>query len=341
MSISETADSFLKGIINVHDADTRELLGVDGFTIVQRDIAFPGMYNFSTGHHFIERGFRGDVGGADYDALAHSDDPISAQSSIRDALSETIGTNIPDYFETILPEDPYSSYSPEVKSALANLKNIRITGLPNGQDSPEARTLRLDISFLMNLIDQETGTKTNDGSPQSISSSLDYALRMYFNVIEDMGKRPQEEFYNNRDVRNEIRRFANQSAQALGRAYSKMLVGYSNPLDVANLKNTIRNIARHLGGGPTASPALEEFARSLSFMEDIHNTYSPDKEEIIEQRLADCARDVASYCGVDYNGQPPGMFIYRLSLNCRPDLFAQILDMTHDAFDDCLNIADS
>ena len=144
--------------------------------------------------------------------------------------------------------------------------------------------------------------------------------------------------------RKNVKRQAFLVASSVGRFYSRALSAISNadasalPEFLKTITDLIKSVA---GGGSNESPSLKEFTDNLSFMADISGTNGPC-EPIIAQRLLDCAMAVADYCGIEYNPyQPPGMFIYRVSIAQDDATATALVDMAIEALSDCLDIADS
>ena len=335
MAISETADSFLKGVINVRDTDTRSIYGVAGFTIVDRAEAFPGIYDFVNGTSFVERGYRGEVGGADYNIEKDSDDPIVAHRGLTTALTKTIKEVLPVYIgawgSTIF-----------LGNLLEDLTDaVSIDQLVDNE--AELNKMLSDIAAVTSRLDDAAAEGENDTALNaSMTQSLSYAIRQYalFNTMINSQKGGNVSF--SPSILGDLKRASAASASSLGNAYAKMLVGSDTFSELDKFKDLTRSLALSLGGGIATSASLEEFVRNLSFIVDLSDTYDLDKEQLIEQRLRDCAMAAAEHCSVEYNpSYPPGMFIYRLTLNTTPDLSADVLDMAYDAVEDCLNIADS
>jgi hypothetical protein len=333
MSISETADSFLKGVINVRDTETRSMYGLTGFTIVERAQAFPGIYDFTNGTSFVERGYRGDVGGADYNIEKDADDPTVAHRGLTTALTKTIKEVLPVYI---------GAYNNTLVSGgiLEDLSEaVSIDQLVYKES--ELDKMLSDIAAVATTLDEAADEEDDSSLNAGIAQSLSYAIRQYalFNTMLNSQK---GNIALSPSILGDLKRASVACASSLGNAYAKMLVGSDTFSEADRFKDLTRSIALELGGGIATSESLEEFVRNLSFIVDLSDTYNLDKEPLIEQRLRDCAMAAAAHCGVEYNpSYPPGMFIYRLTLNTAPDLSADVLDMAYDAVEDCLNIADS
>jgi hypothetical protein len=334
MSISETADSFLKGVINVRDSDTRSIYGLTGFTIVDRAQAFPGIYDFTNGTSFVERGYRGEVGGADYNIEKDADDPTVAHRGLTTALTKTIKEVLPVYIEGYDNTIVLGSILEDLSEAVSIDQLV--------YKESELDKMLSDIAAVATRLDEAADEEDDSTLNASIAQSLSYAIRQYalFNTMLNSQKGGNVSF--TPSILGDLKRASVACASSLGNSYAKMLVGSDTFSDADRFKDLTRSIALELGGGIATSESLEEFVRNLSFIVDLSDTYNLDKEPLIEQRLRDCAMAAAEHCGVEYNpSYPPGMFIYRLTLNTAPDLSADVLDMAYDAVEDCLNIADS
>ena len=338
MSISETADSFLKGIVNVRDNDTRNVLGVEGFTIVDRDKAFPGVYDFSSGTGFVERGYRGEVGGADYDVLRDSDDPSAASAGLATILNSTIKENLPDYLlEYISANRVTPRGADSVLGGLVNAASINELAADEGSKLE----MYADLNSLVEEIDNNVSSGGVHGLNSLIVQNLSYAIRQYGYLQTALAETEKDKIYSDPAVRTELKRASVACATALGNLYSKMLVGANSFGQGEKYRDDIKLLVYSLGAGSSSSPALAEFVKSLSFIADISGAHDVEKEKIIEQRLLNCALEAAEHCGVEYNeSYAPGMFIYRLTLNTSPELSSDVLDMAYDAVEDCLNIVD-
>ncbi len=336
MAVTEITDSILKGIINVRDGETRDLLGVSGFTIVDRDAAFPGIYDFDHGNSFVERAYRGEVSAVDYPKNPSIDELTELKEELGAALGYTLKNVLPSYISSI----PGATVPIELEEiASVPLLDKLISSDP----SIVERIKRALVTFSYNRPRDPEDESESKHTLEDLVRNIIASLRRYDQVCStaSLFQRDSSKVDPNYDDKKTVRDALLISAMDLGSALANYIVlsskaGEDPRAAVADVKAVLS-----LGAG-AESPALADFVQDLSFVVDISNTYTQSAEDAILACLTDCAVRVARLCGVEYNyAQRPGNFIYRMSVSVPPETSEEILDMASTALNECFDIVDS